>query len=55
MPPEEIGDRVLCAMRNDQLYVITHGEWRELARMGFDAILDAMAMETNPDLFASLL
>ena len=40
-------------MRNDQLYVVTHGEWRE-ASARFDAMLAAMPKNVNPDLIASL-
>jgi NAD(P)-dependent dehydrogenase (short-subunit alcohol dehydrogenase family) len=54
MSPREVGDRVLCGMRNDQLYIITHGEWRDLARKRFETLLDAMTMETNPALLTSM-
>jgi NAD(P)-dependent dehydrogenase (short-subunit alcohol dehydrogenase family) len=54
MEPDEVGELVLKAIRNDELYVITHGEWREAARGRFDAMLAAMPEKTNPDLIASL-
>jgi len=54
MHPDEAGRRVLSGMRNNQLYLITHGEWRESVRTRFDAIMAAMPMEMNPDLIASL-
>ncbi len=54
MEPEEAGRRVLDAMRRNELYIITHGEWREAARQRFDAMLAAMPTQTNPDLIASL-
>lgn len=54
MEPDEVGEMVLKAIRNDELYVITHGEWRDAARGRFDAMLAAMPQKTNPDLIASL-
>ncbi len=54
MEPEEVGRRVLEAMRRNEPYVITHGEWRPMAAARFEAILAAMPTQTNPDLIASL-
>jgi NAD(P)-dependent dehydrogenase (short-subunit alcohol dehydrogenase family) len=54
MEPEEVGEMVLKAIREEELYVITHGEWREAARSRFEAMLLAMPQKTNPDLIASL-
>jgi NAD(P)-dependent dehydrogenase (short-subunit alcohol dehydrogenase family) len=54
MEPEEVGEMVLKAIREDELYVITHGEWREAARARFEAMLLAMPQRTNPELIASL-
>jgi NAD(P)-dependent dehydrogenase (short-subunit alcohol dehydrogenase family) len=54
MEPDRVGEMVLNAIRNDQLYVITHGEWREASRSRFDAMLSAMPADVNPDLIASL-
>lgn len=54
MEPDEVGEMVLKAIRNDELYVITHGEWREAARARFDAMLAAMPQTTNAELVASL-
>lgn len=54
MEPDEVGEMVLKAIREDELYVITHGEWREAARARFEAMLLAMPQRTNPDLIASL-
>jgi NAD(P)-dependent dehydrogenase (short-subunit alcohol dehydrogenase family) len=54
MEPSEVGERVLEAIREDRLYVITHGEWRPAAQQRFDAILAAMPAKANPDLIASL-
>jgi len=54
MEPEEVGNKILDAVLNDKLYVITHGEWRSVAAARFDAILAAMPEEVNPDLIATL-
>jgi NAD(P)-dependent dehydrogenase (short-subunit alcohol dehydrogenase family) len=54
MEPREVGERVLRAVRQDDLYVITHGEWRPMASARFEAMLAAMPTEVNPDLIASL-
>ncbi len=54
MEPEQVGRMILKAIRNNELYVITHGEWRDAVTGRIDAILAAMPTETNPDLIASL-
>lgn len=54
MEPEQVGEMVVKAIRNDELYIITHGEWRGAVQARFDAILQAMPTEVNPDLIASL-
>jgi NAD(P)-dependent dehydrogenase (short-subunit alcohol dehydrogenase family) len=54
MEPEQVGDMVVDAIRNDRLYIITHGEWRDAFKARADAILAAMPTEVNPDLIASL-
>src|SRR5262249_52939445 len=54
MEPEEVGDMVLDAVRNDRLYVITHGEWREAVKSRMDAMLEAMPTQVNDQLIASL-
>jgi NAD(P)-dependent dehydrogenase (short-subunit alcohol dehydrogenase family) len=54
MAPEEVGERVLQAIRNDQLYIITHGEWRDAFMERMNSILAAMPTQTNPDLIRSL-
>jgi NAD(P)-dependent dehydrogenase (short-subunit alcohol dehydrogenase family) len=54
MSPDEVGGRVLSGIRNNQLHIITHGEWRDSAATRFEAILAAMPTDTNPDLIASL-
>jgi NAD(P)-dependent dehydrogenase (short-subunit alcohol dehydrogenase family) len=54
MEPSEVGAKVLHAIRNDELYVITHGEWRAMASARYEAVLAAMPEKVNPDLVASL-
>jgi NAD(P)-dependent dehydrogenase (short-subunit alcohol dehydrogenase family) len=54
MEPEEVGGMILNAVRNDTLYVITHGEWRPAVVSRFEALLAAMPERVNPDLIASL-
>lgn len=40
--PDDVGRRVLDAVREDELYVITHDDYRAVIKMRFDGILDAM-------------
>lgn len=54
MEPEIVGEKVLRAIRNDELYVITHGEWRDAFDQRVAAIRAAMPSEVNPDLIQSL-
>ncbi len=54
MEPEVVGEKVLAAIRDDRLYVITHGEWRDAFEQRVDAIREAMPKEVNPDLIQSL-
>lgn len=54
MEPAEVAAMVVKGIREDQLYIITHGEWREVIKSRFDAILAAMPEHTNPDLIASM-
>lgn len=54
MEPEEVGRMILKAVRNNELYVITHGEWRDAVTGRMDAILAAMPTTTNPALIESL-
>jgi short-subunit dehydrogenase len=54
MEPADVGRKVLHAIREDQLYVITHGEWRPMAQARFEAILDAMPAKMDPELIATL-
>jgi NAD(P)-dependent dehydrogenase (short-subunit alcohol dehydrogenase family) len=54
MEPSAVGALVFEAMQNDELYVITHGEWRSAAEARFQAMLAAMPTKVNPELIASL-
>jgi NAD(P)-dependent dehydrogenase (short-subunit alcohol dehydrogenase family) len=54
MEPTEVGRMCLKAIRDDELYVITHGEWREAFQARVDAILAAMPTGVNEALIASL-
>lgn len=47
-------DMVVRAIRNNELYIITHGEWREAAKARFDAMLAAMPTEMTPGLIEPL-
>lgn len=53
MEPEQVGDMVLDAIRNDKLYIITHGEFADAVRGRMEAMLDAMPKELNPELLKS--
>ncbi len=55
MEPAEVGARILKAIHNDELYVITHGEWRPAVIARHEAILAAMPEKMNSDLIATLL
>jgi NAD(P)-dependent dehydrogenase (short-subunit alcohol dehydrogenase family) len=54
MEPAEVGGLVLKAVRNDELYVITHGEWRSMAAARHAALLAAMPEKVDPALMAML-
>jgi short-subunit dehydrogenase len=54
MEPTEVGRMCLKAIRDDELYVITHGEWREAFQQRCNAILAAMPTQVNEALIASL-
>jgi NAD(P)-dependent dehydrogenase (short-subunit alcohol dehydrogenase family) len=54
MEPAEVGALVLNAIRNDQLHVITHGEWRPMAEARHAALLAAMPEKLDPKLLAML-
>ncbi len=54
MDPAEVGVRILNAIRNDELYVITHGEWRPMVLARHAAILAAMPEKVDPNLIETL-
>jgi NAD(P)-dependent dehydrogenase (short-subunit alcohol dehydrogenase family) len=54
MEPAEVGSLVLNAVRNDELYIITHGEWRPMAAARHAALLAAMPQNLDPALVAML-
>jgi len=54
MEPAEVGALVLKAVRNDELYIITHGEWRPMAEARHAALIAAMPEKLDPALVAML-
>ena len=54
MEPAEVGTLVLNAVRNDKLYIITHGEWRPMAAARHAALIEAMPEKVDPALVAML-
>jgi NAD(P)-dependent dehydrogenase (short-subunit alcohol dehydrogenase family) len=54
MEPAEVGALVLKAVRNDELYIITHGEWRSMAAARHAALIAAMPDKVDPALAAML-
>jgi NAD(P)-dependent dehydrogenase (short-subunit alcohol dehydrogenase family) len=54
MEPAEVGQLVLKAVLNDELYVITHGEWKAAAEQRHAALLAAMPEKLDPSLLAML-
>ena len=54
MEPSEVGALILNAVRNNELYVITHGEWRPGAEARHAAIIAAMPTKLDPALVAML-
>lgn len=54
LEPTEVGALVLEAVRNDDLYIITHGEWRPMAEARHTALIAAMPRKLDPALLAML-
>jgi NAD(P)-dependent dehydrogenase (short-subunit alcohol dehydrogenase family) len=54
LEPEQIGTQVLEAIKNNELYVITHGEWKPMAEARHAALIAAMPDKTDPALLAML-
>ncbi len=54
MDPEEVGALILKAIQENQLYVITHGDWRAAMLARHEAILAATPLKSTPGLIESL-
>jgi hypothetical protein len=54
MGPAEVGQLVLKAVQNNDLYIITHGEWRPMAQARHAGLLAAMPEKLDPALVAML-
>lgn len=54
LEPDEVGRRVVNAIHNNDLYLITHGEWRPIAEQRNAQILAAMPTELDPALVEML-
>ncbi|UFS59807.1 SDR family oxidoreductase [Subtercola endophyticus] len=54
MEPKEVGERVIRAIQNDALYVVTHAEHGPLLQRRFDAIRRAVPLETPPEARAAV-
>lgn len=51
---EAVGEMVLNAIRNNELYIVTHGEWRAAADSLHAARMAAMPTDLDPDLMSLL-
>ena len=54
MEATQVGEMVLDAIRHNKLYIVTHGEWRDVFLSRMNAILEAMPTEVSEDLIATL-
>jgi short-subunit dehydrogenase len=54
MEPTEVGKLVRNAIENNDLYIITHGEWRPAAEQRHAALIAAMPQKLDPALVAML-
>jgi NAD(P)-dependent dehydrogenase (short-subunit alcohol dehydrogenase family) len=54
MEPEQLGEMVVNAIKRNDLYIITHGEWRQHFTERMQAILDAMPKTSDPNLIETL-
>lgn len=48
MNPRKVGDMVLCAIQDDDLYVFTHPEYRPLVEERFATALDTFTVSAEP-------
>jgi NAD(P)-dependent dehydrogenase (short-subunit alcohol dehydrogenase family) len=53
MEPTEVGEMVKRAILNNELYIITHGEWKDAVKSRFEGIMAAMPKSQNIDYSAS--
>lgn len=42
LSPQDVGNRVIDAVRENEFYIITHSDYREILKMKFDGILEAI-------------
>ncbi len=54
MDPAQVGQLVLKAVQNNELYIITHGEWRQAAEARHEGLIAAMPEKVDPALMAML-
>jgi len=54
MEPAQAGQLVLKAVQNNELYIITHGEWRLAAEARHAGLIAAMPDKVDPALMAML-
>ena len=54
MEATQVGEMVLDAIRHNKLYIVTHGEWRDVFLARMHAILEAMPTDVSEDLIATL-
>jgi NAD(P)-dependent dehydrogenase (short-subunit alcohol dehydrogenase family) len=55
MDPDRVGELVLEGVRGNQLYIITHGEWRSAFDQRMQAIRDAMPTKVDMRVIQSLV
>ena len=48
MEPEEVGDKVLAGIRRNDLYIFSHGEFKEELTEIFDEAINALPDEEAP-------
>ncbi len=44
--PDDVGKRVVEAIIDNEFYIFTHNDYRDIVKMRFDGILDAMDRQT---------
>ena len=48
MPPDEVGEKVLRGIRRNDLFILTHPEFRHLIKARCDALLSAIPNDPIP-------